>query len=52
MLTRFSLDIGTNTIGWAVFELDENGQELDIIDSNSHIFTDGRNKEFDFFKGR
>lgn len=40
---RFAFDLGTNSIGWCVLELDENGQPFRIVDSGVRIFSDGRN---------
>ncbi|WP_245958470.1 type II CRISPR RNA-guided endonuclease Cas9 [Pelagibacterium sediminicola] len=40
--THFSFDMGTNSIGWAVFGLDADGNPNRIIDSGVRIFSDGR----------
>jgi len=40
--TQFSFDLGTNSIGWAVFGLDEHGNPYRLIDSGVRIFSDGR----------
>ncbi len=40
---RLGLDVGTNSLGWAVLELDENGEPCAIADAGSRIFNDGRN---------
>ena len=43
MKYRLGLDIGTNSIGWAVIALDATGTEpVNLVDANSRIFTDGR----------
>ncbi len=38
----FSFDIGTNSIGWAVLALDDNGDPVRIADAGVRIFSDGR----------
>ena len=40
---RLGLDMGTNSIGWAAIELDENGAPSGILDMGVRIFPDGRN---------
>ncbi len=40
--TRLGLDIGTNSIGWCLFDLDNNGNALGIRDIGVRIFSDGR----------
>lgn len=40
---RFSFDLGTNSIGWAVLNLDKNGNPNSIAGMGSRIFSDGRN---------
>lgn len=42
MKTRLGLDIGTNSIGWCLFELDAHGDPLGIRDIGVRIFSDGR----------
>ncbi|NUN12041.1 MAG: type II CRISPR RNA-guided endonuclease Cas9 [Myxococcales bacterium] len=42
MKLRFGLDLGTNSIGWAVLELDNNGDPKGIIRTGVRIFKDGR----------
>lgn len=42
MKYRLGLDIGTNSIGWAVLELDSNKKVKGIIDAGSRVFSDGR----------
>ncbi len=39
---RMGLDLGTNSIGWCLLELDEKGKPLSLIALNSRIFSDGR----------
>ena len=43
--TRLGLDIGTNSIGWALLNLDENNKPNKIIDMGVRIFSDGRNPQ-------
>lgn len=40
---RLGLDIGTNSIGWAAIELDEDGKPCGILNLGVRIFPDGRN---------
>ncbi|NIA68492.1 type II CRISPR RNA-guided endonuclease Cas9 [Pelagibius litoralis] len=40
---RLGLDLGTNSIGWCVVDLDGKGRPVDIRDSGVRIFSDGRN---------
>ena len=40
---RFSFDLGTNSIGWAVFELDPKTRPVALADCGVRIFPDGRN---------
>lgn len=42
MATRLGLDIGTNSIGWCLFNLDGQGSPLSIRDIGVRIFSDGR----------
>jgi CRISPR-associated endonuclease Csn1 len=42
MAIRLGLDIGTNSIGWCLFNLDEHGKPVDIHDIGVRIFSDGR----------
>ena len=37
-----ALDVGTNSLGWAVLALDGNDQPCGILDSGVRIFSDGR----------
>ena len=39
---RLGLDIGTNSIGWAVLLLDKNGKPCRVVRVGSRIFSDGR----------
>ena len=40
---RLGLDLGTNSIGWAAVEVDENGEPCGLMDMGVRIFPDGRN---------
>src|SRR5690554_5207901 len=40
---RLGLDLGTNSIGWAVLALGEAGRPISIEDCGVRIFSDGRN---------
>lgn len=40
--TLFSFDIGTNSIGWCVFGLDDKGEPKRIMDLGTRIYSDGR----------
>lgn len=42
MATRLGLDIGTNSIGWCLFNLDAQGKPVGIRDIGVRIFSDGR----------
>lgn len=42
MGTRLGLDIGTNSIGWCLFNLDGKGSAIGIQDIGVRIFSDGR----------
>lgn len=39
---RLGLDLGTNSIGWCIVDLDENGAPCGIRDMGVRIFSDGR----------
>ena len=41
MITRLGLDIGTNSVGWWLYEI-TNGQPASVIDGGVRIFSDGR----------
>jgi len=38
----FAFDVGTNSIGWCVFDLDETRQPIRVRDCGVRIFSDGR----------
>ncbi len=40
---RLGLDLGTNSIGWAILALNKNSEPYKIIDAGTRIFSDGRN---------
>lgn len=42
MALRFALDLGTNSIGWATYRL-ENGRPAELVDCGVRLFSDGRN---------
>lgn len=42
---RLSPDMGTNSIGWACYCLDEYDEPSSLIDSGSRIFNDGRDEK-------
>lgn len=42
MQKSFAFDIGTNSIGWCVLELDALNDPIHIIDAGVRIFSDGR----------
>lgn len=42
MKYRLGLDMGTNSLGWVVYELDRNNHITSIIDAGARIYTDGR----------
>lgn len=39
---RLGLDMGTNSLGWSVLELNEAGEPCAVTDAGSRIFSDGR----------
>nr|WP_314435337.1 type II CRISPR RNA-guided endonuclease Cas9 [uncultured Brevundimonas sp.] len=41
--SRFAFDLGTNSIGWAVYRLDGQDRPCELIDCGVRLFTDGRN---------
>ena len=43
MSLRLGLDIGTNSIGWALLRLDGDGDPTGIVEGGVRIFPDGRN---------
>lgn len=40
---RLGLDLGTNSIGWAVYSLDKENHPENLVDIGVRIFSDGRN---------
>lgn len=42
MATRLGLDIGTNSIGWCLFNIDGQGKPVGLRDIGVRIFSDGR----------
>ncbi|WP_297323363.1 hypothetical protein [uncultured Bartonella sp.] len=38
----FAFDIGTNSIGWAVLQLNDDREPVHIVDAGARIFSDGR----------
>ncbi len=42
---RFGLDVGTNSLGWSVLELDESGVPCAIAAAGSRIFAEGRDSK-------
>lgn len=42
MRWRLGADLGTNSLGWAVIELDEDDRPIGIVMAGSRIFSDGR----------
>lgn len=43
MAIRFGFDMGTNSIGYSVIELDAHGDPAELFDMGVRIFSDGRN---------
>ncbi len=41
----YSFDIGTNSIGWCIFALDEKGTPVRIVDAGTRIYSDGRDPQ-------
>lgn len=41
--SRFAFDLGTNSIGWAVYRLDDKDRPCDLLDCGVRLFSDGRN---------
>ncbi len=39
---RMGLDVGTNSLGWSVLQLNENGEPCAVTDAGVRIFNDGR----------
>ena len=42
---RIGLDVGTNSLGWSILQLDENGAPNKICDAGVRIFSDGRDEQ-------
>jgi len=42
MRYRFAFDVGTNSLGWAVYELNQALEPIDLADAGVRIFSDGR----------
>ena len=42
---RFGLDVGTNSLGWSVLELDDDGISRSIAAAGSRIFAEGRDNK-------
>lgn len=42
---RLGLDLGTNSIGWAILGLNENDEPYKILDAGVRIFSDGRESD-------
>jgi CRISPR-associated endonuclease Csn1 len=40
---RYAFDLGTNSLGWAVYRLDAVGRPCELIDCGVRLFSDGRN---------
>ncbi len=45
MAYRFAFDLGTASLGWAVFKLDKHGQLKALSDCGVRIFSDGRDPQ-------
>lgn len=43
MKYRLGLDLGTNSIGWSIYSLDEDNRPLNLENLGVRIFSDGRN---------
>lgn len=41
--SRFAFDLGTNSLGWAVYRLDAEGRPCELMDCGVRLFSDGRN---------
>ncbi|WP_303700825.1 type II CRISPR RNA-guided endonuclease Cas9 [Flexistipes sinusarabici] len=42
---RLSLDLGTNSIGWAIYKLNEKDKPISIINAGVRVFTDSRDPQ-------
>ena len=45
MQWRLGVDLGTNSLGWCVVELDDNGRPFRIVALGTRIFSDGRDRK-------
>ncbi len=45
MKYRLGLDVGTNSLGWSVVELNEDAETIKLVDADAHIFSDGREQK-------
>jgi len=45
MAWRLALDMGTNSLGWAAFDLADSGEVIGLKDAGVRIFPDGREPE-------
>lgn len=45
MAYRLGIDIGTNSLGWCLLELDEKGEPVGIRDIGVRLFSDGRDPQ-------
>jgi len=45
MKYRLGLDLGTNSIGWAVYALDSDNEPIELTDMGVRIFSDGRDPQ-------
>ena len=43
MKYRLGLDLGTNSIGWSIYSLDDENSPIKLEDLGVRIFSDGRN---------
>ncbi len=44
-MLRLGLDLGTNSIGWALYQLDTDGEPEELVDGGVLIHSDGRNPQ-------
>ena len=42
-MDRLALDVGTNSIGWVLYSIDDKGNVLGLADGGVMVFPDGRN---------
>ena len=45
MRTKLGLDLGTNSIGWWLYEIDDAGEIIDTVKAGVRIFSNGRDPE-------